>query len=476
MLHVAGVLVGSRPWRKRGRLPLPKFLISLGFPMFRVKSLFRFCWRNSVVKFVLLTSLSCLLVFGVGSAYGTDKDPVVTLENQWAGQYGDYFGQAVAFQDLDSQGIAQDLLRLDAETSSHTAVLWLVPAPQQLTLVLITPGEPPTVVNLSQAPRSKVLKVVDEFNRALSDPSLMSTNPEAYLPAAQQLYQWLIAPIELQLGARNIDTLMTCLGGGLRSLPLAALHDGQRFLIEKYNLARIPAYNLVELDGEGLTEISVLAMGASEFTDQPSLPGVPIELDAITPTLWSGKAFLNDGFTVDNFLEERAQASHSIVHLATHAEFLPGKPSQSYIQFGDRKVTLAEIDELNWQEPPVDLLVLSACQTALGDLEAEMGFAGLTLKSGVKSAIASLWQISDVGTMALMSEFYQKLKVAPNKALALREAQISMLGNQLIVEGDELRTGRGAVPLPDSVANDMTQYDLSHPFYWASFSLIGSPW
>ncbi len=150
-------------------------------------------------------------------------------------------------------------------------------------------------------------------------------------------------------------------------------------------------------------------------------------------------------------------------------------PSNSYIQFSDTKLDLDRIGQLGWNNPPVELLVLSACRTALGDKDAELGFAGLALQSGVKSAVASLWSVSDVGTMALMSEFYQQLKNAPIKAEALRQAQIAMLKGQVYLERGELQSSRGSVSLPPALANIEVE-NLSHPYYWAAFSMIGSPW
>jgi CHAT domain-containing protein len=137
---------------------------------------------------------------------------------------------------------------------------------------------------------------------------------------------------------------------------------------------------------------------------------------------------------------------------------------------------LDEIDQLGLDNPPVDLLVLSACKTAVGNKQAEFGFAGLALQAGVKSTLASLWSIDDAGTVALMSEFYQNLKSGSMKAQALRESQIAMLQGKVYVEKGQLRNTRGTtVDLPQALTTK--QYNnLSHPFYWAGFSLVGNPW
>jgi CHAT domain-containing protein len=123
----------------------------------------------------------------------------------------------------------------------------------------------------------------------------------------------------------------------------------------------------------------------------------------------------------------------------------------------------------------VELLVLSACSTALGDEEAELGFTGLATLSGVKTALGSLWTVSDEGTFGLMSEFYEQLKQAPIKAEALRQAQLAMIQGTVRLEGGKLITSRGSFPLPPELAEQGDKI-LSHPYFWSGFSMIGNPW
>jgi CHAT domain-containing protein len=166
-----------------------------------------------------------------------------------------------------------------------------------------------------------------------------------------------------------------------------------------------------------------------------------------------------------------------MIHLATHAEFNPGTAEDSYIQLWDSKLRLSQMQELGWDNPAVDLLVLSACRTAVGNPEAEMGFAGLAVASGVKSALASLWSVSDEGTLTLMTEFYNHLQNAKVKSQALRQAQLAMLRGEVKIEAGQLRGSgmRGSVALPPEMAN-LTNTNLSHPYYWSGFTMIGSPW
>ncbi len=289
------------------------------------------------------------------------------------------------------------------------------------------------------------------------------------------MYQWLIAPFATELDTQDIDTLLLCVGPGLRTLPFAILHDGQQYLVEKYNFSVIPAFNLLATSYRPLQSAQVLAMGASEFSQLNSLPAVPLELGTIAQVLWQGKVFLNQDFTPNTLVNQRQRQPFAIVHLATHAEFQPGTLDKSYIQFWDQRLGLNQIPALNLDHPPVQLLVLSACRTALGDRQVELGFAGLAIAAGVESAIASLWYVSDVATLVLMRQFYQALKHAPIKAEALRQAQIAMLRGRAKLTANDRIQQQLQVPLPPEVAA-FVGADLSHPYYWAAFTVIGSPW
>ncbi len=118
---------------------------------------------------------------------------------------------------------------------------------------------------------------------------------------------------------------------------------------------------------------------------------------------------------------------------------------------------------------------MSAGKTAIGDRDAELGFAGLAVSAGVKSAIASLWFVSDEGTLALMSQLYRQLRTSPTKAEALRQAQIAMIRGQVRLEKGQLQTPRGNIKLPPQLA-DLGKRNLAHPYYWSAFTIVGSPW
>jgi CHAT domain-containing protein len=263
--------------------------------------------------------------------------------------------------------------------------------------------------------------------------------------------------------------------GGMRSLPLAALHDGEKFIIDRYSIGMTPSLSLTSTFYRDIRNSQVLAMGAATFPDQEPLPAVPTELSVIATQLWQGSYFLNGDFTMSNLRNQVKQRDLGIIHLATHASFLSGDASKSFIQLWDSRLGLDQLRGMGWHNPQVDLLVLSACQTAIGDRQAELGFAGVAVQSGVRSAIASLWQVSDEGTLGLMTEFYTKLKQSPIKAEALRQAQLAMQRGEIKIINGELVTGDRRFPLPPELAN-VNEQDFTHPYYWSAFTMIGSPW
>lgn len=395
---------------------------------------------------------------------------IAKVEEKWERDYENYFRRNFPTRSLSGKAIAEDLTKISQQTGLKPAVIWAIPQDKFLRLLLVTPGNKLVKQEIRSADRVTLNRTIEQLYSAIKD-----RRSPRYLPPAKLIYRWLFAPLDPYLEAENIDTVLLCTGPTLRSLPFAVLHDGEQFAIEKYNLARIPAFNLTNFGYERETDKRVLAMGASQFDDKPSLPGVEVELSAITPTLWSGRQILNENFTIDRLKAEHDRGKFEIVHLATHSEFSPGSPKNSYIQFSDRALTLDQFDTLGLNEPTVDLLVLSGCQTALGDKEAEFGFAGLAMQAGVKSALASLWSINDAGTVALMSEFYQQLKLTSVKAEALRKAQLAMIEGKVSVTNGILRGSQISIALP-SVLTEVEAQNLAHPFYWAGFTIIGNPW
>jgi CHAT domain-containing protein len=341
----------------------------------------------------------------------------------------------------------------------------------QLELLLVTSDGEPVRKRVAGTTREQVLTVADGFRAQVTN----VRSGRNYLAPGYRLYKWLLAPLEGDLKARGIQNLAFLMDSGLRSLPVAALHDGQKFLIEKYSLGLMPSVSLTNTRYQDIKNLQVLAMGAALFPEEKPLPAVPVELSAITPSLWQGRSFLNETFTLENLKAQRQQQPFGIIHLATHASFQEGAANNSYIQLWDTKLRLNELSQLGWNNPPVELLVLSACRTALGNEQAELGFAGLAVQAGVKSALGSLWSVSDEGTLGLMTQLYQQLKQAPIKAEALRQAQLAMLRGEMRLKGGQLISGSKSVPLPPELAKQGDK-TFEHPYFWAGFTMIGNPW
>ena len=415
------------------------------------------------------------------------SDSISSLERKWQQDYEGYFQKGFANEPRSAKKIAQHLTDIRSKAGVNPAVIWAVPQDDFLRLMLITPDGQFVTKEIRGANQARLTARIEELEIAIGDRQSLE-----YVAPSRIIYSWLLEPLEPYLAAEKIDTLLLCTGPKLRSLPFAVLNDGEKFLIEKYNIASIPAFGLTDTSYEPKDKGSrkVLAMGASEFDSLPPLPGVEIEIDTIVSKLWSGQEssgqersgqersgqkIFNQDFTIKNLLLAHNQDKFDIIHIASHSKFSPGSPEFSYIQFSDRRLNLDRITDLKLDSPQVNLLVLSACETALGDEDAEFGFAGLAIQAGVKSALASLWAINDAGTVVLMSEFYQQFRSTTVKAEALRNAQVAMLKKKVFVEGNQIKGLDVDVELPERISQGQSQ-NFSHPFYWAGFTLIGNPW
>jgi CHAT domain-containing protein len=408
-------------------------------------------------------------------------DPgVAEIEHSFTQAFSNHIGESNPVNVSLPQ--AQNIIRsIETETGVKPALLYVHFAPTSLAgntdndpleLILVTADGRP-VRKVLPVTRGEVMATANNFTAYITAPRYRRQTK--YLEPAQKLYQWLIAPLTEELETKQIQNIAFIMDVGLRTVPIAALYDGESFLVQKYSVGMMPSLSLTDTRYQNIQNASVLAMGASEFTNLNPLPAVPAEMKIITQEIRQGASFLNQEFTLQNIQKQHADKQYPIVHLATHGEFNPGDLSNSYIQLWDQKLGLNDIRQLGLHEPAVDLLVLSACQTAVGNEEAELGFAGLAVQAGVKTAIASLWYVSDEGTFGLMTEFYKQLGTAPIKAEAMRQAQLSMINGNVEIEGGQLRGSRGTYTLPESLQNVENQ-KLTHPYYWSAFTLIGSPW
>ncbi|MGD1806707.1 CHAT domain-containing protein, partial [Dapis sp. BLCC M126] len=406
----------------------------------------------------------------------TGSDQIVTLlEQNRIKEYSDYFGEDFNQELVNTKNVRDILTDIADQTGKESAVVYINAYQEQIQIILFTKDGQPILKTIPSVNRQKLqLSAIKLMSEIIDPRNLQSTS---YLAESQQLYKWLIAPISAELSAANIDTILFSMDSGFRLLPLAALHDGEQFLIEKYSISLIPSVSLMDSRYRPLQNTKLLGMGASEFRENTPLPAVPVELETISKDLWQGKSFFNEEFTLKNLISQRQNYPYPIIHLATHAEFRKGDVSKSYIQLWDEKLRLNQVRQLSWNNPAVELLVLSACQTAVGNKEAELGFAGFAVATGVKSVLGSLWLVSDEGTLGLMTEFYSHLDDVKIKAEALREAQLAMLRGEVVIADGTLRGSgsRGEVSLPPELEN-IHNKNFAHPYYWAGFTMVGSPW
>jgi CHAT domain-containing protein len=359
-----------------------------------------------------------------------------TLESLKAAEIVDYFDNDCIIQRQDRAALEQ--------LSSTAAIVYPVMMPDRLELLVSFPdGIHQVSVPVS---RNDLTQAIRTFRVRIED----AGSGDRYLPVAQQLYAWLLRPIERQLAAHNIDTLVFVPDGPLRTIPMSALHDGQRFLVENYALATTPGISLTNVGSSTIPEARVLANGLTKPVQGFSaLPSVADELHGISE-LYPARVNQDEAFRLGSVERSLEQGDYSIVHIATHGQFR-GNYRDSFLLTYDDRMTLNNLEEsLNlrrYQEEAIDLLVLSACQTAAGDDRAALGMAGIAIKAGARSALATLWFINDASTSALMRDFYANLRGGHvSKGAALQQAQVAMLSDP----------------------------ERRHPAHWAPFLLIGN--
>ncbi|MEX0962666.1 MAG: CHAT domain-containing protein [Pseudohongiellaceae bacterium] len=329
-----------------------------------------------------------------------------------------------------------------ASTDSRVAVIYPLILDDRLEVVVEAGGD---IQRFSVAGTSRglVTRTIRRFRLALQQ----ANSEDAYLAPAQQLYQWLIEPSLPLLLDKDVETLIIVPGGALRTVPMAALHDGEQFLIERYAVATTPAIALTETqagDGPQNLLIGGLTEGRQGFIP---LPNVGREIDTIAGLMSENTQMRDDTFLLQTVEEQLGNSDFSIAHFATHGQF-SGDYTQSFILTYDDRLTLTGLRDILAArgDDPLDLLVLSACETAAGDDRAALGLAGVAVQSGAKSVIASLWQINDSATTELISDFYRNLSPDSTKAVSLQQAQLSLMATD----------------------------NWKHPAYWAPFLLIGS--
>ncbi|KST63450.1 hypothetical protein BC008_18315 [Mastigocoleus testarum BC008] len=328
------------------------------------------------------------------------------------------------------------------------AIIYPIVTENTLAVLTSIPGQP---IKLQIQPitaadlESKIMGLMAQFNPVSSD--------EERKTQSQEFYNWLIKPTLNDLKAAKIKTLVFVLDSALRNLPVAALYDGEKYLVEDYAIALTPGLQLLPSKAINNKRVEAVVGALSEANQGFSaLPAVENEVQDIANNV-NSQLLLNQKFT-NNRLRKTLKETTSapILHLATHGQF-SSKPEETFILTWNDRIGVNELEELlkvREETPkliPIELLVLSACQTAEGDTRSALGIAGIALRSGARSTVGTLWPVSDESTSILMNEFYQQIKkTSQNKAQILRQAQLRLIKSK----------------------------KFNHPFYWAPFVLIGN--
>jgi CHAT domain-containing protein len=381
------------------------------------------------------------------------------------------------FQDPCSE--ATDIAVQIDNIDSQAAVIYPIVLPDRLEVILSVSGKPLQEVAIpirEQEVNETLDKLYDYLDNVTINNSarniLSTSNPnprelqenlQILLPTFEQVYSWLIKPFEAQLNDNQVKNLIFVLNGRLQRVPIPALYDGKNYLIEKYSVALVPSLQLINPQQLARQKLKVLAAGVS---DQIKLQGqyfvalvnVPKELEQIKQTFPASQKLLNREFTAKT-IQKQLKFNFPVIHLATHGLF-SSNPDKNFIITGDgQSISINELSALLKESgTTIELLVLSACETATGDERAVLGLAGVAVRSGARSTLATLWPVGDASTAQFMGEFYQNLKQPGAKqADALRKAQISLL--------ESLKTNP---PLPE------LQNLPPHPYYWSPYVLVGN--
>ena len=341
---------------------------------------------------------------------------------------------------------------VDAQTAqiddidSQAAVIYPIILPDRLAVIVSTPGKPLSY-HVTKISAREVSDTIDNFLGYLS-PAFSQQDRLVYF---QQVYDWLIKPAQQQQVLDNAETLVFVLDGKLRSIPMTTLHDGEQYLIEKYNIALSLGLQLLNSQDQNQQQLNLITGGLSESRQGfAALPAVKTEVDNIAQKT-NSPVLLNEEFTRNGVTDFVGENTANIVHLATHGQF-SSTAEETFLLTWDEKINVKELDQLLrsrefTRRGNIDLLVLSACQTAAGDDKATLGLAGFAIRSGARSTLGTLWTVRDESTALFMTKFYDYLKQpGVTKAQAVRQAQIDLINDP----------------------------NFDEPLFWAPFVLIGN--
>lgn len=375
----------------------------------------------------------------------TLNDALITIDSLKLAELQNYFGNDCAIAPLNPQRV--DLATINKSTAVFSSII----LPDRTAILVSLPNGERKAAWIDIDSKS-IIEKVNEFREGLERFSNWNYNPKE----AQKLYNWMIRPFASDLEQLQIKTLVFINDGILQSIPMAALHDGEKFLIQKYAIAMTPSFTLTEPTTLDRQKLSILAAGLTKESvidgqRFAALTNVALEIEEIKQKVPNTKAFLDENFTRDSLEQELAKTGYPIIHIATHGKFGTEAKDTFLITGNNSKLTIIDLDEAIRTVPNkselAELLVLTACETAVGDERAALGLAGVAVQAGVKSALASLWSIDDAKTVELVTQFYDSYNSGMNKAEALRMAQIKMIE----------AGGQRAIPA-----------------YWAAFVLIGN--
>lgn len=361
----------------------------------------------------------------------------------------------------------------------NAVLLYPLVLEERLELVLATAYAPP-IHRPVPVDHKSLNETVLAFRTALSD-----RNPEV-AEIGKRLYEWLIHPLEPELQRTNAETILYAPDGQLRYIPLAALHDGEHWMAQRFRINNITAESLIDLNTRPTPQPKVLAaaftqgshtveVGPRKF-DLQGLKFASRELESLRSIIPNNHILVDGAFSPDAIIPR--MDDYTIVHLATHAAMVPEDPDESFILFGDGQwITLRDVE--SWYLTNVDLIVLSACETGLGGRlgngEEILGFGYRLEEAGARASIASLWSVDDGGTEALMTAFYAAIsRPGTSKAEALRKAQLALIDNDYTPLED---AERGVTQLDERIRSDVPTEvvnRLNHPYYWSPFILIGN--
>ena len=358
------------------------------------------------------------------------------------------------------------------EVDPTAAVIYTIILDKRLEVILSLPGQD-LVHDTATLPENFAGKIEALRKSLIDDADLAISTYETqeyyeFKKDSQQVYEWLFPPkIQSQLKTAklvekdDIPTLVFILDSSLRNIPMAALYDGQEYLVEKYATAVAPSLQLLEpkaLDLEPQILMAGLSQKAPSFSTPPTwreLKYVGDELNGIEKVVSRNRLLKDSDFIVGNLENELSRSPFNIVHLATHGQF-SSNLEETYILDWNNPIYINQLNqllrtsEIKSPNPIIELLVLSACQTAEGDRRAALGLAGVAVRAGARSTLATLWSINDQSTAEFMSQFYTELvKPKMTRAKALCLVQRSFLQQ----------------PKDES---------YQHPKHWAPFILVGN--